>query len=123
MLTIASHHSDQIRDGVCRRNFLKLGGTRTGGLALALVAALLTPAPLPAADWPQFMRTGERSGDAADETLKLPLGLTTCVRLQDAVTTSPAVVAGKVYVADQMGTAYCIDPAANRVVWKAAPDG
>jgi outer membrane protein assembly factor BamB len=43
--------------------------------------------------------------------------------LDDAVTTSPAVVGGKVYVADQMGTAYCIDPAANRIVWKSSPDG
>jgi naphthoate synthase len=37
--------------------------------------------------------------------------------------TAPAVVAGRVYVVDQMGTAYCIDPLANRVLWKTAPDG
>ena len=80
-------------------------------------------AELSAADWPQFMRGPEHAGDAADETLPLPLGLATCVQLDDAVTTSPAVVAGRVYVVDQMGPAYCIDPMANRVLWKAAPDG
>jgi outer membrane protein assembly factor BamB len=74
------------------------------------------------ADWPQFMRGPEHAGDAAGETLRLPLGLATCVKLDDAVTTAPAVVAGKVYVVDQMGTAYCIDPKANRVVWKTAPE-
>src|SRR5262245_39217019 len=90
------------------------------GAVLLLVAA---GQPAPAADWPQFMRTSEHNGDAAEESLKLPLGLTTCVRLDDAVTTAPAVVAGKVYVVDQMGTAYCVDPAANRVLWRSAPDG
>ena len=76
-----------------------------------------------AADWPQFMRSSARTGDAADELLKLPFGLATCVRLDDAVTTAPAVVGGKVYVVDQMGTAYCIDPAANRILWQTSPDG
>ena len=68
-----------------------------------------------AADWPQFMRGPEHTGDAAFENLRLPLNLATCVKLEDAVTTAPAVVDGKVYVVDQMGTAYCIDPAGNRV--------
>jgi outer membrane protein assembly factor BamB len=76
-----------------------------------------------AADWPQFMRTPEHTGDAAGESLRLPLGLAVCVRLEDAVTTAPAVAGGKVYVVDQMGTAYCIDPAANRIAWKSSPDG
>ena len=75
------------------------------------------------ADWPQFMRSALHSGDAADEVLKLPLALSVCVPLDDAVTTSPAVVEGRVYVADQMGTAYCIDPKANRIVWKTSPEG
>ena len=87
-------------------------------LTLALGAQFARPA-----DWPQFMRTSARTGDAADESLKLPLGLATCVQLDDAITTAPAMVSGKVYVVDQMGTAYCIDPAANRIVWKFSPDG
>lgn len=76
-----------------------------------------------AADWPQFMRGPEHSGDAAEESLRLPLGLATCVQLDDAVTTAPAVVDGRVFVVDQMGTAYCIDPLANRVQWQTSPDG
>lgn len=79
--------------------------------------------PATTADWPQFQRASERSGDAPAETLQTPLGLATCVQLDDAVTTAPAVVAGRVYVVDQMGTAYCIDPKANRVLWKTAPGG
>src|SRR5687767_3470667 len=88
-----------------------------------LLAVFLCVGTAAAGDWPQFMRTAERAGDAADEELKPPLGLATCVRLGDAVTTSPAVVAGRVYVVDQMGTAYCVDSTANRVVWRSAPDG
>ncbi|MFH1023186.1 MAG: PQQ-binding-like beta-propeller repeat protein [Planctomycetota bacterium] len=76
-----------------------------------------------ASDWPQFMRGPERTGDAADEELKLPLGIIAQVKLDDMVTTSPAVVGGLVYVVDQMGTAYCVNPQANRIVWKASPDG
>jgi len=90
---------------------------------LALVVCWCAAAHVTAADWPQFMRGAEHAGDAANEELRLPLGLATCLKLDDAVTTSPAVVAGRVYVVDQMGTAYCIDPTANRIVWKTAPDG
>jgi outer membrane protein assembly factor BamB len=69
------------------------------------------------------MRSARHSGDAANEDLQLPLELAVCIQLDDSVTTSPAVVDGRVFVADQMGTAYCIDPKANRIVWKSAPDG
>ena len=74
-------------------------------------------------DWPQFMRSASHSGDAADAELQPPLKLSVCIQLGDAVTTAPAVVNGRVYVVDQMGTAYCIDSAANRIVWMSAPDG
>jgi outer membrane protein assembly factor BamB len=98
---------------------------RTALLLCGVVGLLLGPGPVPlrAADCPQFMRGPEHAGDAADETLRLPLGLATCVKLADAVTTAPAIVAGRVYVVDQMGTAYCIDPRGNRILWKTAPDG
>src|SRR5262245_57938566 len=89
--------------------------------ALFLTLALAQAAA--AADWPQYMRTGAHTGDAPDETLRLPLGLVAQVKLDDAVLTAPAVVAGRAYVVDQMGTAYCIDPHKGRVVWKTAPDG
>jgi outer membrane protein assembly factor BamB len=88
-------------------------------LALALV---VIGTRCPAADWPQFMRNPAHTGDAADEELRLPLGLAAQVRLDDAVMTSPAVVGGRVYVIDQMGTAYCIDTRAGRIVWKTSPD-
>ncbi|HLF94491.1 MAG TPA: PQQ-binding-like beta-propeller repeat protein, partial [Planctomycetota bacterium] len=75
------------------------------------------------ADWPQFMRVPEHTGDAAEESLKLPLGLVAQVKLDDAVLSSPAVVGDRAYVVDQMGTAYALDWRAGRIVWKAAPDG
>src|SRR5262245_49560149 len=78
---------------------------------------------LRAADWPQFMRTAQHTGDATDESLTLPLGIVAPVKLDDAMMTSPAIVGGLAYVVDQMGTAYCIDPASGRIVWKASPDG
>src|SRR5262249_318099 len=90
---------------------------------LAAGLLLLGSTHVAAADWPQFMRSPQHTGDAADETLRLPLGLATCVKLDDAITTAPAVVAGRVYAVDHLGTAYCIDPKANKVLWKTAPDG
>src|SRR5215470_15296831 len=97
---------------------------RSPGAAALTFALTLALAPTgSAADWPQFMRTSAHTGDAADEVLRPPLGLVAQVKLDDAILTSPAVVAGRAYVVDQMGTAYCIDPRAGRVLWKAAPDG
>ena len=79
--------------------------------------------PAAASDWPQFMRDAAHSGDAADEALTLPLGLLAQIKLDDAVMTSPAVVGGLAYVVDQMGTAYCVDPKAGKIVWKISPEG
>ena len=89
---------------------------------LGLVLAGAVP-PAAASDWPQFMRDAAHTGDAADEVLALPLGLVAQVKLDDAAMTSPAVVGGLAYVVDQMGTAYCIDPRAGRIVWKVSPEG
>lgn len=91
-------------------------------LAASVVVAAMT-SPAPAGDWPQYMRGAERTGDAADETLRLPLRLVAQVQLDDLVTTSPAVVSGKAYVVDQMGAAYCVDLKTARVLWKSSPDG
>ena len=91
-------------------------------IRLVILAALASASSVSAADWPQFMRNAAHTGDAADETLRLPLGLLAQVKLDEAVLTSPAVVAGRVYVVDQMGTAYCVD-GSGRIVWKTAPDG
>lgn len=87
---------------------------------LALLVSM--PALGLAGDWPQFMRDPAHTGDAPDETLRLPLGMVAQVQLDDATMTSPAVVEGRAYIVDQMGTAYCIDPRVGRVVWKSSPD-
>lgn len=89
----------------------------------ACIALGIFSSTLLAADWPQFMRTSQHSGDAADEALAMPLGLAAQVKLDDAIMTSPAVLGGLAYVVDQMGTAYCIDPIGGHIVWKIAPDG
>src|SRR5262245_20452352 len=78
--------------------------------------------PLPA-DWPQFMRDPAHTGDAADEALRLPLGLVARARLDDAVMTAPAVVAGRAVVVDQMGTAYAIDARSGKILWKTSAGG
>jgi hypothetical protein len=91
------------------------------------IAAVLGSGALPlvslAADWPQYMRDARHSADAHDERLSMPLALADRVELDDAVLTSPVVVAGQVYVVDQMGTAYCIDPDRAAIVWKTQPPG
>jgi outer membrane protein assembly factor BamB len=91
--------------------------------AFAILAVFVIGSAAAAADWPQFMRDSARTGDAADESLRLPLGLVAQVKLEDMIMTSPAVVGGRVYVVDQMGTAYCIDPRAGRILWKKSPEG
>ncbi|MFT5525857.1 MAG: outer membrane protein assembly factor BamB, partial [Pirellulaceae bacterium] len=92
-------------------------------MVLAIAVFALQTSSVQAEDWSQFMRSADHTGDAPQETLHLPLQLSMCVQLDDAVTTSPAVVGGKVYVADQMGTVYCIDRKTNRIAWKVSPDG
>lgn len=75
-----------------------------------------------AGDWPQFLRDARHTGDAAEEILPATLHCLARVALEDAVLTSPAVVGGRVYVVDQMGAAYCIDPVAEQIVWKSSPE-
>ncbi|MEX0704824.1 MAG: PQQ-binding-like beta-propeller repeat protein [Planctomycetales bacterium] len=91
-------------------------------VAAGLPAWSAGAAPLHAADWPQFMRNAAHTGDADDESLRPPLGLAAQVRLDDAAMTSPAVVGGRAYIVDQMGTAYCIDPQAGAILWKTSPE-
>jgi outer membrane protein assembly factor BamB len=90
---------------------------------LCLALGLCLPQSTQAADWPQFMRNAAHTGNAADEELRLPLGLVAQVPLDDAVLTSAAVVGGRAYVVDQMGTAYCLDARTGKLLWKTAPDG
>ena len=100
---------------------------RAAALVICVCYHVVALAPCPhltcAADWPQYMRDSEHTGDASDERLRLPLRLVAQVKLDDAVLTSPAVAGGRAYVIDQMGAAYCIDPDSSRVIWKSSPDG
>ncbi|MDA1016224.1 MAG: PQQ-binding-like beta-propeller repeat protein, partial [Planctomycetota bacterium] len=95
----------------------------TNRVVAVLLFGLLAIGRVSASDWPQLMRSADRTGDAADESLKLPLGLEAQIELDDAVTTSPAVVDGRAYVVDQMGTAYCVDLEAGTIRWKVSPGG
>jgi len=97
--------------------------TRERAICLIFALCCLFVSPVHGADWPQFMRVPELNGDASDEKLTMPLGLAAQVKLDDAILTSPAIVAGKVYVVDQMGTAYCIDPDKHEILWKTSPEG
>lgn len=98
----------------------------TVGVAV-MVLILSVFSPLPQAygsDSPQFMRNSENNGNAPDEQLAMPLNLIAQIKLDDVVMNSPAIVDDLVYVVDQMGKAYCIDPNADpKILWKSAPEG
>jgi outer membrane protein assembly factor BamB len=110
---------------LARRRKINGGEVRVTLRGILAAAILISAAPQepPPADWPQFMRDPSHTGSAADESLRTPLGLALRVRLDDAVLTSPALVAGRAYVVDQMGTAYAIDARSGKILWKSSPDG
>jgi len=89
-----------------------------------VVMALLpfTVGPVQGIDWPQFMCNAQHNGDAREEQLDPPLHLNAQVRLDDAVLSSPVIVAGRIYVVDQMGTAYGIELKTGLIAWKTAPE-
>ncbi|MCZ6657561.1 MAG: PQQ-binding-like beta-propeller repeat protein [Gammaproteobacteria bacterium] len=89
---------------------------------MATLGAVAVPTAS-AADWTQYLRDAAHTADARDERLTVPLHLAACVALDDAVLTSPAVVGDRVYVVDQMGSAYCVDPQRSAIVWKTHPLG
>ncbi|PCJ61851.1 MAG: hypothetical protein COA79_06030 [Planctomycetota bacterium] len=86
-----------------------------------ILEILFIPATF-AQDWSQFMRDSSHTGNAEDESLQLPLGLVSQIKLDDAVLTSPVIVSGNIYVVDQMGTAYCINAKTFKITWKKSPD-
>lgn len=84
------------------------------------------PSPMPkvgASDWPQFKFDGARSGNAPAQALKTPLELKCQVKLDAPCFASPAVMDGKVFVVDAAGTAYGIDPAGRKILWKRPTGG
>ena len=73
-------------------------------------------------DWPQYMRDASHSANSV-ERWNGNLGIDAKFKLDDAILTSPAVVSDRVFVVDQMGTAYCIDFANTKLLWKSSPPG
>ena len=96
--------------------------TSNSRLLIGFVLTACSLASIQAADWPQFMGNSRHTGDACEETLSETLHCVACIALEDAVLTSPAVVADRAYVVDQMGTAYCIDLEKQTIVWKTTPE-
>ena len=113
--------------GPQRRRYRESGYVPPRGHCCCLIAAMLCVVAIPngndAADWPQYMRDAAHTAAAPDERLSLPLHLAARVSLDDAVLTSPVVSSGRVYVVDQMGCAYCVDPDGPAIVWKTHPRG
>jgi outer membrane protein assembly factor BamB len=67
------------------------------------------------------MYDGSHSGDAGNQAEASEWHWASAIALDDAVLTSPVVVEGRVYVVDQMGAAYAIDPEAGEVLWRTTP--
>jgi outer membrane protein assembly factor BamB len=95
---------------------------RRGWLSLALVIGCAAGA-LAAEEWLQPKFDSKHSGNVPGRTIQTPLGLLGAVALGDAVLTSPVVAAGRVYVVDASGTAFCIDARTFEIVWKFATRG
>jgi len=76
-----------------------------------------------AEDWLQLKCDARHSGDAADRDVAMPLGLVGAAKTTDAIFTAPVVAEGKVYVVDGSGTAFCLDSATLRPLWKLATRG
>lgn len=85
---------------------------------VAYVVLMGTCAVYGAEDWPQYKFDSRHSGDVADRSLVLPLGLVGAVPLTDAVFTSPVVADGRVFVVDGSGVVFCIDTATLQVLWR-----
>ncbi len=64
------------------------------------------------------MHDAANSGVADGDLTTTGLGLQQQVQLDQAVLTSPAIVNGRAFVVDQMGTAYCVDLASGTIEWK-----
>ena len=90
---------------------------------VVMVLLAFTVAPVHGIDWPQFLCNAQHNGDAREEQLDLPLYLNAQIELDDAVLSSPVIVTGRIYVVDQMGTAYGIDLKTGLIAWKTAPEG
>jgi hypothetical protein len=65
---------------------------KTHALTLLLI---LTAGVLQAGEnWPQLQGNAQRSGNAADEVLQMPLGLVAAIPMSDAIQAAPVVAGG-----------------------------
>lgn len=76
-----------------------------------------------AESWPQLQGDAFRSGNAADVSLTLPLGLLAAVPCSDAIFAAPVVHDGQVFVIDGSGVVRAIDSATHQVNWTFATRG
>ncbi len=74
-------------------------------------------------EWLQLKGNPERSGNASDVTLKMPLSLAAAIPLTDGLYSSPVISDGKVFVVDGAGVVFAIDATSHKIVWKFATRG
>lgn len=79
--------------------------------------------PIGPHDWPQFKFNGARTGHVPGQSISTPLEVTVRVQLDAPALASPAVMAGRVFVLDEDGTAYAIDPTTQSILWKRQTGG
>lgn len=70
------------------------------------------------ADWPQLQGNANRSGNAPQESLRLPIGLAGTVAMTDAIQASPVVSDGLVYVIDGAGVVTALKTESLETVWR-----
>ncbi len=93
-------------------------------LVFALLCLAVPRAAGYAADeWPQLKGDAQRSGNAFDASLDMPLGLVAAIPLTDAVFASPVVSQGKVIVLDGSGVVTAIDTKTLGIAWRFSTRG
>ena len=71
-----------------------------------------------AGQWPQLLDNALRSGDASDQQLQAPLGITASAALTDAIMAAPVVSDDKVFAVDGSGVVFALDAQTLEVLWK-----
>jgi eukaryotic-like serine/threonine-protein kinase len=88
-------------------------------LILALAVALSCAA---ADDWPMLRGDTRRSG-LAGPVAETDMAVAWATKLGSSVDSSPAVVAGRVYVGTAEGSVFCLNAADGEVIWETPTDG
>ncbi|MHB8994267.1 MAG: beta-alanine-activating enzyme beta-propeller domain-containing protein [Armatimonadota bacterium] len=93
-------------------------------LLAALVLLCLLLAPAGAQDWPTFHGDAARNGVAGALPNSGELSVAWAVKLdEESVDSSPAVVAGRVYVGTATGRVVCVTAQKGEKVWEAVTSG